>query len=96
MDLEDIMPIRDLSQHEARQVDPLDPSILGNEFEVPQEKTLNTDDFQFTGLPAQYEKPRLYVPPNQGFIDDDDVDADDDQVDLDLINNMIEDYIDDE
>ena len=34
--LEDIMPIRELEFHNgAHQVDPNDPSILGNEFEVP-------------------------------------------------------------
>lgn len=31
--------------HGAHQVDPQDPSIIGNEFEVQQEKTLNTEDF---------------------------------------------------
>jgi len=30
-------------------VDPQDPSIFGNEFEVVQEKTLNTEDF-FNGF----------------------------------------------
>ena len=70
----------------------MDPSILGNEFEVVQEKTLNTDDFQFTGLPAQYAKPRLYVPQGpEGFDDDDD---EVDQERLDYINNMIQDYVD--
>ena len=52
MSLEDIMPIRDIEFDGAHQVDPSDPSIIGNEFEVPQEKTLNTEDFAFTGLPA--------------------------------------------
>lgn len=45
MSLDDIMPIRELEFHGAHQVDPNDPSILGNEFEVAQEKTLNTEDF---------------------------------------------------
>lgn len=45
MSLDDIMPIRELEFHGAHQVDPSDPSILGNEFEVAQEKTLNTEDF---------------------------------------------------
>lgn len=53
-------------EHEARQLDPQDPSIFGNEFEVPQEQTLNTDDFNFTGLLNQpqshfADKPKLYV-----------------------------------
>ena len=70
----------------------MDPSILGNEFEVVQEKTLNTDDFQFTGLPAQYAMPRLYVPPGQKGFDDDDDEIDQER--LDYINNMIQDYVD--
>ena len=63
IDLEDIMPIRELEFHEARNVDPNDPSIFGNEFEVPQEQTLNTEDFAFTGLPPNADKPRLYIGP---------------------------------
>ena len=27
---------------------------------MPQEKTLNTEDFDFTGLPSNQGKPRLY------------------------------------
>ena len=50
-------------------MDPCDPSIIGKEFEVPQEKTLNTEDFAFTGLPAHQEKPRLYIGPQEGYSD---------------------------
>ena len=42
--LEDIMPIGSF-EHDGQDI-----SILGNEFDVPQEKTLNTEDFNFTGL----------------------------------------------
>ena len=60
INLEDIMPINNYESNYAsiahpddgRKVDKTDPSIFGNEFEVPQEKTLNTEDFTFTGLPA--------------------------------------------
>ena len=69
MSLDDIMPIRELEFDGAHQVDPNDPSILGNEFEVPQEQTLNTEDFAFTGLPAHHEKPRLYMGPQEGYSD---------------------------
>lgn len=62
MSLEDIMPIRELDFSSGYPVDMSDPSILGNEFEVPQEKTLNTEDFAFTGQPQEQAKPRLYVP----------------------------------
>ena len=69
MSLEDIMPINQLEFDGAHQVDQCDPSIIGNEFEVPQEKTLNTEDFAFTGLPAHQEKPRLYIGPQEGYSD---------------------------
>ena len=44
IDINDLMNHQKV-QHMAHQVDPNDPSILGNEFEVPQEQTLNTEDF---------------------------------------------------
>ena len=67
INLEDLVPLDQDDQFMARRVDPDDPSIFGNEFEVPQEKTLNTEDFQFTGLPTNQQKPKLYVGPTEGF-----------------------------
>lgn len=45
INLEDLVPLDQDDHFMARRVDPDDPSIFGNEFEVPQEKTLNTEDF---------------------------------------------------
>ena len=55
--------------HGAHPVDLTDPSILGNEFEVPQEKTLNTEDFAFGLLPSSTkDKPKLFVGQPEDFL----------------------------